>query len=216
MFRPVEPSRNDAVAGGREPSRFYPPRFKLLFLAAGSLFFAAIGHLASRSDVIGVAVLGWTAVVLFLAATGVMVLRALRPGPTLIIDEEGITDRTSLVQVGLVRWTEITVVRKREIGRGYGSERMLEVVLDDPAAFMERPRTLPRRLTDRFRRLTGQPPVGIPGSMVSRPMQAVIDEVKAWRPGLEVLELPPRLPRPRLFGRRHQFTTRQHPRPPRW
>src|SRR5690606_7660406 len=101
-FRAVGLSGKDTGAGGREPSRFYPPRFKLLFLAASSAFFAFVGYLASRSDVIGVAVMGWTGLLLFAAGTVVMVLRALRPGPTLIIDETGIFDRTSLSPNGLV------------------------------------------------------------------------------------------------------------------
>jgi hypothetical protein len=199
----------------REPTRFYPPRWRLMLLTTTSLFFAFIGWAASRSDNGGVAGIGWTVLVLFGAAALVVLARALRPGPTLTIDAEGITDRTTLAPTGLVRWDEITVVRKREIGRGRGSERMLEVVLNDPAAFYRRSRSWSRQLADRYRVLLKHPDVSVPGSMVSVPMDKLIEELRSWRPDLQVLDLPPRHPRARLFGRR-RYPTRQHPSPPRW
>jgi hypothetical protein len=180
-------------------------------LAGASAFFAAVGYIASRSDYSLLSWIGWIMLVGLGAGTFVMLGRALRPGPTLILDERGITDRTTLVPTGLVRWEEITVVRKREIGRGMGSERMLDVVLTNPGAFRTRPRPLARRLVDAYRRVVKQPDVHIPGSMVASPMPEVIDEIRRWRPQLQVLELPP--PRPRVLGRRQPG---KHPRPPGW
>lgn len=203
-------------APDREQTRMYPPRAKLLVLAAGSLVAAGIGYLMRMADVAVLAGLGWILLVGFGLATALVLVRALRPGPTVAFDANGITDRTTLAPTGLVRWEDITVVRKREIGRGRGSERLLEVMLTDPDAFYARPRTVWRRLADRYRRLFKQPDVSLPGSMVDRPMQAVIDEIHRWRPDLQVLELPPPVPRLRhLFGRPSRPSD-QHPKPPRW
>lgn len=217
--RTVRSLPGSGTVAGMEPSdlwshratRFHPPRWKLLVLAGASAFFAGVGYVASRSDYELLAWVGWVMLVGLGAGTLVMVARALRPGPTVIIDERGITDRTTLLPAGLIRWEQITVVRKREIGRGMGSERMLDVVLVDPGEFRSRPRSPVRRLVDRYRRAVKQPDVFIPGSMVSSPMQEVIDEIRRLRPQLQVLELPP--PRARLLGRRQPD---RHPRPPRW
>lgn len=198
---------------GREQTRFYPPRVQLVLMALGSLLLAGVGYLASMSDMAWLSVLGWLVVVVFLATTAVVLARALRPGPTVVLNADGIVDRTTLAPTGLVRWEEITVVRKREIGRGRGSERLLEVVLEDRDAFFARSRTPLRRLADGYRRALKHADVSIPGSMVSGPIQQVIDELQRWRPQLQVLDLPPQLPRMRLIKR---GATRQHPKPPRW
>jgi hypothetical protein len=186
--------------GPREQSRFYPPRWKLLLLAATGAFFAAVGFAISGADFRWLAGIGWAMLVGFTLVTLVMLARAVRPGPTVILDAVGITDRTTLIPTGRVRWEEITVVRKREIGRGRGRERVLELVLADPEAFHVRERPAWRRLAERFRRTVGGPHLRIPGTMVHRPMPVVIEELRRWRPELQVLELPP--PLPRLRSRR--------------
>jgi hypothetical protein len=152
----------------------------------------------------------------FGGATAVLLARALRPGPTVLIDDDGITDRTTLAPAGLVTWGEIAVVRKREIGRGMGSERLLEVILSNPDEFRSRPRSLLWRATDRWRELLKQPAVSIPGSMVSVPLSTVMEEIRRRRPQLQVLEGPPPTPSKfRLRGGR-QRPGREHPDLPRW
>jgi hypothetical protein len=195
-------------------ARFYPPRFKLLALSATSGLFTFIGYAISRVDFVLFSLLGWAMAVGFGLATAVMLVRTLRPGPTLVVNAVGIIDRTTLVPTGLVRWEQISLVRKREIGRGRSSERLLDVVLEDEEAFYARPRSWLRRVGDRYRQLIKLPDVSVPGSMVSKPLQAVLDAMQRWRPDLPVLGLPPALPKPRIFGRqraaRHEFG------PPRW
>jgi hypothetical protein len=196
-----------------EQTRFYPPRFTLLLMAGGAALFAGIGYRFSLSSMTWLVWFGWVFLVAFSAAALVLLARALRPGPTLVLTAEGVFDRTTLAPTGLVRWDEIAAVRKREIGRGRGSERLLEVVLDDPEEFQARPRSPLRRLADRYRRAMKHPDVSIPGSMVSGPIQGVIDALLRRRPELQILDLPAELPKLRLFK---QGPMRQHPRPPRW
>lgn len=186
----------------------YPPRVRLLGLAAACVVFGVCGVALATEAAPLLAVPGALVGVGLLVAAGVLAWRGARPGPTLRLDAEGITDRTGLCPTGLVRWEEIAAVRKREIGRGRSAERLLEIVLVDPEGVAARPRTLPRRLADRYRALMGQPPVAIPQSMVSRPLGELIEEIHRWRPELPVLELPP--PLPGLFGRRGGGRT------PRW
>jgi hypothetical protein len=201
---------------GVEPTRFYPPRWRLLLLAVGCALLAAVFAIATLADAPLWRGLGWIGLVGFGLATITLLARALRPGPTVLIDGTGITDRTTLAPTGLVRWSEITVIRKKEIGRGMGAERLLEVVLSDPDAFRARPHGVVRRAIDRYRALLKQPAVSIPGSMVAVPMQQVMDAIRRWRPELQVLEGPPPAPKLKLFGRRHHQPRRQHPDLPRW
>lgn len=200
--------------GDHQPqTRFYPPRVKLTLMAAGSLMLAGIGYLMSMSRVTWLSFVGWVLVVLFVTAALVVLTRALRPGPTVVLTREGVVDRTTLAPTGLVRWDEINVVRKREIGRGRTSERVLDVVLADRESFFNRPRSLLRRVADRYRQVMKHPDVSIPSSMVSTPIQDVIDQLQQWRPDLQVLDLPPQFPKIRLIRR---GPMKQHPKPPRW
>lgn len=204
----------DTPATG-EPARFYPPRGRLLLLAAACLAVVAVFYLPASSGSPALTVIGWIGVALMATAALVLLMRAVRPGPSVVIDTEGITDRTTLAPVGLVRWQEITVIRKKEIGRGRGAERLLEVVLADPAGFFARPRGPLRRLTERYRSLLRQPLVSIPGSMVSVPMATVMDTIRTRRPELQILEGPP--PAPPKFRLRHRPDPgRRHPDLPRW
>jgi hypothetical protein len=191
-------------------TRFYPPRFKLLMYTAVSGLFAFVGYVASRADYALLSWLGWCFLVGFGLGTLLMIARTLRPGSTLEISDTGILERTTLFPLGWIGWDEITVIKKREIGHGLGSERLLEVVLADPAAFRSRPRSLGRRVVDLYRRLVKQPDVYIAGSMIAGPIQAVIDEIKRRRPELHVTDLPPR---PRVFRRPGADPAF---RPPRW
>jgi hypothetical protein len=154
----------------------------------------------------------------FTAATLVLLARALRPGPTVVIDDRGLVDRTGLFPTGRLAWAEIAALRKREIGRGFGRERLLEVVVVDPDRFRARPRGWPRRVADRYRRLIKQPEVTIPGSMVASPLSDLVGEARRRRPQLDVWELPP--PRPGIFARlgrpKGARPGRQHPDLPRW
>jgi hypothetical protein len=213
--------RSGTVAGvdlipspdGQEQTRFYPPRFKLLLLTVTSAFFTGLGYVISLSSYTWLSVIGWIMFLAFVLATLVMLARTLRPGPTAIFDAEGFTDRTQLVPTGLVRWDEITVMRKREIGRGMGRERVLEVVLREPERFYAREGSRLRQLSERLRRLRSDH-LTIPSTMVSKPMPVIIAEVQRWCPDMQVLELPPPIARFRFS--RHGTTTTGKPNQPRW
>lgn len=198
--------------GGPEQTRYYPPRLKLALLALGAAFFVLVGLVMGMASSVVVALFGWLLFVGCAVATVVLLARALRPGPSLIMDAEGVIDRTSLFPVGRLRWDEITAMRKKEIGRGMGAERLLEVILVDPATFAARPRGRVRRWSHRYRAWLNLPQVSIPGSMVNVSMAQLIAELRRWQPELHVLELPPEPPR--LFRRKP--AAGRHPTMPRW
>lgn len=184
----------DPATTAGDATRYYPPRWRLLLHALGLGFVLLVLLLPALNANPVMAGISWFLLVLVGIPTAVLVVRALRPGPTVLVDANGITDRTTLAPNGLVRWDQITVIRKKEIGRGMGAERLLEVVLSDPAGFASRRRSWFGRLTDRYRALLRQPAVSIASSMVSAPMSALIAEIRRRQPTLQVLEGPP--PRP--------------------
>jgi hypothetical protein len=198
------------------PTRYYPPRLKLLLHTLTAWLIGAIFLVPALNSGGGLAGFGWFVAVLMALAGLVLLLRALRPGPTVMIDNHGITDRTTIAPTGLVQWEEIIVIRKKEIGRGMGAERLLEIMLADPAEFHSRPRSWLRRLSDRYRAALRQPRVSIPGSMVSLPLQALMDEIRQRRPQLQLLEGPPPAPPKFHLLRRKQPPGRRHPELPRW
>lgn len=188
-------------ATGRAPTLVHPPRWRLLLLAASCVVFAAIGTVPLHAEHPFYVTVGALGVAVFALGAALLMWRALRPGPTVVIDAEGITDRTTLAPLGLVRWEEIAAVRQREIGRGRGREPLLELVLADPDRFRARPASPLRRLVHRYRELVSQPYVHIPGSMVSMPLPELIARLRSWRPDLLVMEPPPAPPRRSRLGR---------------
>jgi hypothetical protein len=194
------------------PTVVHPPRWKLLLMVLTCAFFVVMCAVPAGSDNSVLMVLGVAGMAAVGIAGGAVLWLTVRPGPTVRIDAEGITDRTGVVPNGLVRWEEIAAIRKREIGRGRGAERVLDVVLVRPEEFRARRRGPLRHVVDRYRTLMGHPYVSIPGSAVSVPLDTLIEQMRRWRPELTVLELPPSLPG--LFRRRSRPEDRH--RPPRW
>jgi hypothetical protein len=201
---------------GGAATRFYPPRWRLLLLALTCAGVVTVLLLPALTAGRVLSVISWVLIAMLAPAGLVLLWRALRPGPTVVIDSVGITDRTTMAPLGLVRWEEITVVRKREIGRGMGAERLLEIVLADPDGFWSRRRGWLHRLGHGYRALLRQPAMSLPGSMISVPMQAVMDEIRRRRPTLQVLEGPPPAPPKRHLLRRRPEPGRRHPDLPRW
>lgn len=197
-------------------TRYYPARWRLLVLVLTCALLAAVFLLPALNA--GPVLAGISAlIVLLLGLAGLVLLwRAVRPGPSVVLDRDGIIDRTTLAPIGLVRWEEITVIRKKEIGRGFGAERLLEVVLADPDAFRSRSQGWFRRAINRYRAVLRHPVVSIPGSMISVPMQVLMDDIRQRRPQLQVLEGPPPAPSKFHMLRRGQQPKRKHPELPRW
>lgn len=138
----------------------YPSRWKMALLTVGSLLYVVgaplmwtTGNLLIRAvAVAGILFFGYG----FFFAAG----RLLRPCPSLIIDERGITDNVSATGVGFVAWNEIADVT---IG-GMGMSRFTVVVPHDPEAILARPSPIKRSVMRANMGLVGSP-ITIPGSL---------------------------------------------------
>jgi len=90
----------------------------------------------------------------FCAATAIYVGRRLfDPTPGLVLDEEGLIDRSNALGAGRVRWSEIREIR---VTQSMG-QRFLTVVVDDPRKFIEAAGALRRPAVEANHRLAGSP-----------------------------------------------------------
>jgi hypothetical protein len=100
--------------------RFEVPldRMKLLGLCLGALAFVALGVFFIKAptryglweQIIGVAA------VAFFGAVGVAVLfRLLKPGPAILIDDDGIVDDASGVSLGRIRWDQVGAIEEYRV-----------------------------------------------------------------------------------------------------
>ena len=121
--------------GGVEPSlALHARRGRQVLLVLGAFAFVAVGVLLLlRGDLVA-AVAGALSVVVF-GLFGVLGVRlALRPGPAVVVDRRGVTDRSSATAAGLVPWSEITGLGVWE----HRGQRMVTVAVADPEAVLRR------------------------------------------------------------------------------
>ncbi|MEV6736740.1 STM3941 family protein [Streptomyces sp. NPDC051104] len=104
-------------------------------VALGSLAFVAAGVwlLVDHATLKGIAA-GAAAVPFFGLCAGVAIGRLLRRRPELVLNRDGLTH----VMLGSIRWTEIAEVTVREVRVRSASQRMIELVLHDPDAYLAR------------------------------------------------------------------------------
>lgn len=130
------------------PLEFPLRRGRLVFLACvGLTFFAASLWFTARfgwpsldfaaNDLVDEALraMGVAATTFFGALTLAVGDLAVRPGPGLVIDDEGIVERTSGMAAGRVRWEEISALR---IVRHANQQRVVGLDLHDVEAHMDR------------------------------------------------------------------------------
>ena len=132
----------------------YPNKRTLLLalgvftLSIASGVFLAVADLGSGLGAVIITLAGYAFAVSFGAVAIYAAHRLLAREPTLVIDADGILDRSSPLAVGLIRWTEIDSV----VPYGHGDDRALRVMLRDPEAFMRRQPRLRRWMSALDRR----------------------------------------------------------------
>ena len=134
----------------------FPRRKKQVLLMIGCLGLAiscAVVLLTSKG-VLGVAnVIPW-AVFLICGFAGLQLLgRVLRPRPVLVIDEQGLMDRSSIAGVGLIPWADIASVRVVD----YQTQKILAIEMKDPQKYLDRANPLRRQAMRLNRSLAGTP-----------------------------------------------------------
>ena len=168
------------VCGPSEPEDLvvFPTTKHSLGLLLGSLAFVVFGAFMVREWATG-------AMGAVLAATGVAVVslsglgfavglhRLVAGRPLLVVDSDGIDDRTNLASLGLVRWEEIDRLERRM------EHSALRVVPKNLQEVLRRA-SLPARMLIRAQSRFRSPPISIPLSFLPVPDEDVLRIVEAW------------------------------------
>jgi len=116
------------------------------------------------------------AAVLLLGGFVINLYRLVKPVPRFIVNREGITDRASVLKVGLIRWEEIAEITvSRE-----GWVTLLGIMVKDPEKYYGRlPSDTAAALRVSFKRRPVH--VGIPQSCLSMPVDTLSHQIIAYR-----------------------------------
>jgi hypothetical protein len=96
----------------------YPSRRRLGGLALGTAVFTAFGVVMATADGLGALLLGGTVALLFALSTAALLGLAFAENPVLVLDERGITNRTSASGPRFLAWEQITMVFPQRRGPG--------------------------------------------------------------------------------------------------
>ena len=121
-------------------------------------------------------IVGWAGVLFFGLCFAVILLRFLRSGPQVMVNEIGIDDRRRKGW-GLMRWSDITEIW---VGRMY-SQKFLCVEVRDADVLVSQRSSLSRKLT-KFNQSLGFPAVTISFSGLSPSLQEVLAYIKTHHP----------------------------------
>lgn len=116
--------------------------FGLLFVAAG-MFLVAIGFGPGEDHSVFTGIIGILSLLLGAAGMGIGLRRSLNRAPALILDPNGLTDRTAAFGAGFVAWTDIRRIEPYTL-RG---QTFIGIELYEPEAFVRRQSALRRMLT---------------------------------------------------------------------
>ncbi|MER7284076.1 STM3941 family protein [Dactylosporangium sp. NPDC000244] len=153
---------------------------RTVLLALGALGFVAISAwlLATHQSIVA-EITGAVGVPFFSLAAATLIYRLIRRGPELVITDEGFAYRTW----GSVAWSEVRAVRIREIKVRGTTQRMIEVVLRDPDAYVDGAPVAARMLM-RANRRAGFSPINISAVILPVSLHDVLAAMKRHQPNL--------------------------------
>jgi hypothetical protein len=142
--------------------RFVVPldRMKLLGQCLAALAFVAVGVFLIRIPTrygLWAQIMGAVAVAFFGAVGAAVLFRLLRPGPAIVIDDDGILDDASGVSLGLIRWDQVGEIDEYRVD----DQAFLSIMLKDPEALIAQQPFWKRRII-RANSGMGAPAVNIP------------------------------------------------------
>jgi hypothetical protein len=147
--------------------RFEVPldRMKLLGQCLGALAFVALGvfliRVPTRQGLLA-QIIGGVAVAFFGAVGAAVLFRLLRPGPAIVIDDDGILDDASGVSLGRIRWDQVGEIDEYRVK----DQAFLCVMLKDLDAVIARQPFWKRRILRANLRM-GAAAVNIPQASVA-------------------------------------------------
>lgn len=169
--------------GGYQPFVVEASRVRLFLLLVGSLMFTYAGVQLLvwsgevQSDlVILLRTLEIACTVLFGLATVFYLIMLLRRSPLLVVDAQGIDDRSSAIPGGRIMWEDITHIRLVRFSR----QKNICIHLADPKAYLSRQRGAKRWLMAINFRLSGTP-VNITGQSMGVSLEQVYEEMELRR-----------------------------------
>src|SRR5690349_10777946 len=169
----------------------YHNRLRLLGLAALSALFV-VGILSLRGSPHAQAdprtpIVTFCGLPFFALGTLVILARALWPGPSLVINEEGVFDRISggCRAAGLIPCSNIAALDTMTVKHRFWKERRLYIILDDltpeSKAFLARTRWR-GAIAGKMLRITGGPRLLIMQSFLSMPIPDLLNEIERLYP----------------------------------
>jgi surface polysaccharide O-acyltransferase-like enzyme len=113
-----------------------------LFVAIGIFFITTMADQQTRFNPTLVKAIGVVAIVFF-SATGIFGIKKLSDKSIgLTIDDNGITDNTSAISIGLIKWSDITAIETKEVM----STKFLLIYTTNPNHFIEKVQGFKRKL----------------------------------------------------------------------
>ncbi|MFJ3310025.1 STM3941 family protein [Streptomyces sp. NPDC086549] len=161
----------------------YPTSIRrTLLVALGSAVFVALGTWMLIDHSTPKATVGGAAAVLFFGLCGCVALaRIVRRRPELVLTGDGLTH----VMLGPIAWTEIAAVGIREVNVRSSSQRMIELILHDPGAYLAR---APRfaRISGKANLRLGYSPANISATTLPVSLDEVLEAMRRHHPQLTI------------------------------
>lgn len=161
----------------------YPKQSKMVFLGLASLLFVVIGiiMLVNVEEIelpLTLAIAVSFLCILFFSICFIYIFyRIFHRKPSLIVDEYGITDNSSAISVGLVKWMEM----KDLFLYDYMGQKFLGVVPKDEQAFFAKMSPVKRKLAQANSKMV-KAPINITQNTVSIPLEKVLEYARHYLP----------------------------------
>ena len=156
----------------------YPSRWKMTLIALGGLLFVLCAPLLWATRDLFIRVVAVVDVLFFGFCALFALSRLLRPRPSLVLDQRGITDNASATGAGFIAWEEIAAVGMSSMG----VNRFLVIIPHDTEAILARQPPFKRKIMVANMGLIGSP-VAIPGH-TTMPLEEIMRHVQARLAGV--------------------------------
>ncbi len=151
----------------------YPSRWKMTLIALGGLLFVLCAPLLWATGDLFIQAVAVIDVLFFGFCALFALVRLLRPRPSLVLDQRGITDNASATGVGFIAWEEIAAVGMSRMG----VNRFLVIIPHDTEAILARQSSFKRKIMAANMGLVGSP-VAIPGH-TTMPLEEIMRHIQA-------------------------------------
>jgi hypothetical protein len=156
-------------------------RTKLLGQCLGALAFVALGVFLIRVPTrhgLWAQIMGAVAVAFFGAVGAAVLVRLLRPGPAIVISDEGILDDASGVSLGLIRWDQVGAIDEYRVK----DQAFLSITVKDAEALIAQQPFWKRRII-RANLGTGLAAVNIPQTSLGTDLKDLRREIEQRKRG---------------------------------